>query len=232
MISLVNQENQVIPPRPSLTKGMVKSGVLSAIHCCYLRCIADEADLAVKTKLADDISDLYYPNIDAYDLTKLMEIRGWSVGAQFVDDMDSVCSYIQEILHREERSWAKVSKPKAPLPLKSKILTGVICGISPHMPASYIVADNNAPNSVKRVVKFEEAIPLLSVGDVVEPVLPEYQLRSGAESYAMAVVVSESPLVLVSIKADMRWESTVSAHMFRVVGEADEVVLSGCMARL
>ncbi|HHY0551910.1 TPA: hypothetical protein ACVU5P_004229 [Vibrio parahaemolyticus] len=75
-------------------------------------------------------------------------------------------------------------------------------------------------------------IPLLTVGDVVEPVSDEFQLRSGAEMYGMAVVVQNEPLVLVSVGATMRWESTVNPSMFRVIGEADEKQLELCLSRL
>ncbi|HFG1935081.1 TPA: hypothetical protein ACGF3Q_001510 [Vibrio cholerae] len=71
-----------------------------------------------------------------------------------------------------------------------------------------------------------------SVGDVVAPIKPDYQLASGCGRYESAVVVSVEPFVLVSHAADMRWQSTVKREQFKIIGKVKGDDLSHCLARL
>lgn len=73
------------------------------------------------------------------------------------------------------------------------------------------------------------------VGDIVVSKDPQrHPLRSGAEWYTEAVVVSVEPFVLVSLRADMRWQSTVNPERFTVIGSlgSDSDQLEKCMRRL
>lgn len=69
-------------------------------------------------------------------------------------------------------------------------------------------------------------------GDVVASNDSSYPLRSGGEEYPWAVVVQAHPMVLVSERADMRWESTVKPASLRLVGTASPNLLARCIARL
>ena len=69
-------------------------------------------------------------------------------------------------------------------------------------------------------------------GDLVASAEPEYPLRSSLETYGRAVVVQANPLVLVSERCDMRWESGALPRKLRGVGTATPAVLARCIARL
>lgn len=68
------------------------------------------------------------------------------------------------------------------------------------------------------------------VGDIVSP-KPGHNLRSGAEAYGAAVVVSVEPFVMVSSEADMRW-GCEEACDYVVKGKAGIAQLARCMKRL
>ena len=72
----------------------------------------------------------------------------------------------------------------------------------------------------------------MEIGDYVAPNKRGLYLRSGSQSYTYAVVISLNPFVIVSPKADMRWESTVSIIDFDVIGRADDETISKCMKRI
>lgn len=102
-------------------------------------------------------------------------------------------------------------------------------------------ATKNIPNNpiatlAKELTRFAEHqatidnTPVMEVGQLVVPKEGAY-LRSGAEQYARAVVVSMKPFVLVSVDADMRWESTVTPDEFLPVGRATPQTLAKCMTR-
>lgn len=55
-------------------------------------------------------------------------------------------------------------------------------------------------------------------------------LRSGAELYFRAVVVSVDPFVMISEQADMRW-STWDIDRVTVVGHASPEILERCVDR-
>lgn len=78
-----------------------------------------------------------------------------------------------------------------------------------------------------------ELVRPFEIGDLVEPT-PEsrFVLRCGCGSYADAVCVSVSPLVLVSWDADMRWSATVKSEYFRSKGRVATSVMSRCKKRL
>ncbi|HBN6266200.1 TPA: hypothetical protein L3N15_004181 [Vibrio parahaemolyticus] len=232
MIDLVNKLMELIPPRPMVTPEMIKVEVLSAIHHAGLSCVSDDESEETKLELAKDVVSNYHFNIDAYDLSKRMEDDGWNVNVSFVEDMRTICSYIARALQEAVMTWYRDYKPQPPLPVETKIKTGVIKGVHKLQAATYMVQRYGSEPGIYELVKFEQAVPVLSVGDVVEPVSPTYALRSGAEYFDMAVVIKSSPLILASINATMRWQSTVQAHMFRVVGEADEKTLETCLARV
>lgn len=50
--------------------------------------------------------------------------------------------------------------------------------------------------------------------------------------YAIAIVVSMNPFILVSEKADMRWETTINQADFEVVGVANPAAVALCNTRL
>lgn len=78
-----------------------------------------------------------------------------------------------------------------------------------------------------------ELVRPVEIGDLVEPT-PEsrFVLRCGCGSYADAVCVSVSPLVLVSWDADMRWSATVKPEYFRSKGRVAASVMRRCNKRL
>lgn len=75
------------------------------------------------------------------------------------------------------------------------------------------------------------AVKPSKVGELVVPASPSYALRSGAEAYLFAVVVSVDPFVLVSEYGDMRWQATVRPSFFNVIGQATSNQLERAMAR-
>lgn len=73
----------------------------------------------------------------------------------------------------------------------------------------------------------------MEVGNIVEPTKESgFVLRSGAEQYKSAVIISLDPFVLVSGYADMRWESTVKQEYFTVVGSVGTAHLTELVKRL
>lgn len=71
------------------------------------------------------------------------------------------------------------------------------------------------------------------IGNIVRPTKEsKFQLRSGAEAYDNAVVISVEPFILTSTDSTMKWESTVKKDDFEVVGTATANVLQKCMRRL
>ncbi|WPC72961.1 hypothetical protein [Vibrio porteresiae] len=229
-----------IPPRPELTDEMKKAGALKAVKSGHLASVSEsEAE-----DFASDIVKHYYSGIDAYDLAKYMDTHGsWDVDSMFVDDMDQVSFYIQDI-HREAiKDWADTYQPAPPFELGVELDVrsfegpshGVIDRIFEYEPAKYCVkmAGTTEDNTSRRLINFEDAkLRKVAVGDVVEPIKPDYQLASGAQRYERAIVVSTSPFVLISELADMRWESTVKREQFKIIGKATDQQLKECIARL
>lgn len=56
-------------------------------------------------------------------------------------------------------------------------------------------------------------------------------LRSGAEEYPHAVVVSLDPFVCISEAGDMLWSATVTLDAMMVVGKASPVALGNAKGR-
>ncbi|PNG65018.1 hypothetical protein CRN61_17725 [Vibrio vulnificus] len=241
MNPLFNANGEQIPPRPELTDEMKKAGALKAVQSGHLaRVDEDEAE-----EFSVDIAKHYYDGIDAYDLAKNMDTYGsWDVDSMFVDDMEQVDGYIQEIHRDAIENWGKTYQPVPPFELGTELEAysfstnrhgGVIDGIYEHTPAMYLVKMHDRPedDTSRRLIKFEEAkLHKVDVGDVVEPIKPDYQLASGCIRYESAVVVSVEPFVLVSHAADMRWQATVKREQFKIVGKVDGDDLARCLARL
>lgn len=80
---------------------------------------------------------------------------------------------------------------------------------------------------------FANAMPIMKIGDVVKP-KPDsgFVLRSGAEAYSAAVVISVEPFILTSEDATMKWQSTIVKEYFEVTGSVSEDILQNCMRRL
>lgn len=57
-------------------------------------------------------------------------------------------------------------------------------------------------------------------------------LRSGAEAWKEAIVISLKPFVLVSPCATMRWSSTVTIDDFEHTGVASKQEYEACLKRL
>lgn len=80
---------------------------------------------------------------------------------------------------------------------------------------------------------------IVKVGLVVEPKDPFRKLIqdskykfSSHKNYSYAIVVSMVPFVLVSDDAGARWETTVVADDFKVIGRARPSVVERAMTRL
>jgi hypothetical protein len=72
-----------------------------------------------------------------------------------------------------------------------------------------------------------------SIGDIVRPIPGSFtQLRSGAAWYSCAVVISEEPLMIVSVGADMLWSTTTDKMELEVCGRATPHQLKRCFRRL
>lgn len=241
MNPLFNVKGEQIPPRPELTDEMKKAGALKAVQSGHLaRVDEDEAE-----EFAVDIAKHYYHGIDAYDLAKNMDTYGrWDVDSMFVDDMEQVDGYIQEILSDAIESWGKTYQPVPPFEIGTELEAyslstnrhgGVIDGIYENSPATYLVKvhDRGEDDTSRRLVKFEDArLRHLNVGDVVAPIKPDYQLASGCGRYDSAVVISVEPFVITSHAADMRWQSTVKREQFKIIGNVEGEDLDKCMKRL
>jgi hypothetical protein len=62
----------------------------------------------------------------------------------------------------------------------------------------------------------------MEIGNIIKPKKESgFFLRSGAESYDMAVVISLDPFIITSEESDMRWQTTVKEEDFEVVGLVD-----------
>ena len=61
----------------------------------------------------------------------------------------------------------------------------------------------------------------MDIGDIVIPDTSGVHLASGDSSYDYAIVASIEPLILVSEKADMLWQ-TQKPGWYKVVGKADD----------
>jgi hypothetical protein len=73
----------------------------------------------------------------------------------------------------------------------------------------------------------------VEIGNIIKPKKESgFFLRSGAESYDMAVVISLDPFIITSEESDMRWQTTVKEEDFEVVGLAEKQVLENCKRRL
>ena len=62
--------------------------------------------------------------------------------------------------------------------------------------------------------------------------IPDDYTQYSQERFNHAIVVSVSPIVLVSEKANMRWTTNIDLTKFIVVGKASDDVLTLCMTRL
>ncbi|RZQ02627.1 hypothetical protein D8T65_10435 [Vibrio vulnificus] len=166
MNPLFNANGEQVPPRPELTDEMKKAGALKAVQSGHLaRVDEDEAE-----EFAVDIAKHYYHDIDVYDLAKYMDTYGsWDVDSMFVDDMEQVDSYIQEIHRDAIKSWAETYQPEPPFDVGVELRVysvstnrhgGVIDGICQHSPATYLVKMNDRPedDTSRRLVKFEDAV--------------------------------------------------------------------------
>lgn len=240
MNTLYNASGEQIPPRPELTDEMKKDGALKAVKSGHLaRVDEDEAE-----EFAVDIAKHYYHGIDAYDLAKNMDTYGrWDVDSMFVGDMEQVDGYIQEILSDAIESWGKAYQPVPPFEIGAELDAhsfegpshGVIDRIYEYDPATYCVkmAGTAGSDTSRRLIKFEEAnLRKVAVGDVVEPIKPDYQMASGCGRYDSAVVISVEPFVITSHDADMRWQSTVKREQFKIVGTVEGDDLARCLTRL
>ncbi|UTZ35058.1 hypothetical protein HB762_27735 (plasmid) [Vibrio campbellii] len=240
MNPLFNANGEQIPPRPELTDEMKKAGALKAVQSGHLaRVDEDKAE-----QFSIDIAKHYHSGVDAYDLAKDMDsYGGWDVDSMFVDDMEQVDSYIQEIHRDAIKDWAETYQPVPPFELGTELDVhsfdgpnhGVIDRIYEYDPAKYFVkmAGTAEGDTSRRLIKFEEAkLRKVAVGDVVEPIKPDYQLASGCGRYDSAVVVSVEPFVITSHAADMRWQSTVKREQFKIVGKVEGEALEACMKRL
>lgn len=240
MNNLYNANGEQIPPRPELTDEMKKAGALKAVQSGHLSCVdEDEAE-----RFAVDIAKHYYHGIDAYDLAKNMDTYGgWDVDSMFVDDMEQVDGYIQEIHRDAIKDWDDAYQPVPPFELGTELYVcsfegpshGVIDRIYEHSPAMYCVKMSGTAESgnSRLLIKFEEAkLRKVAVGDVVVPIKPDYHLARGRCSYESAVVVSVEPFVLVSHAADRRWQSTVKRERFKIVGTVEGDDLALCLTRL
>lgn len=98
---------------------------------------------------------------------------------------------------------------------------GVICTLSPDDDQGPVVSEQPAPDKV----------PEIAIGSVVVPVSPTRPFRSGSSLYSDAVVVSITPLVLVSGDGTMVWSETQSFESVRrvsrkaTVGELAAVIM-------
>lgn len=73
----------------------------------------------------------------------------------------------------------------------------------------------------------------MKTGDIVRPKRNSgFVLHSGCSWYEEAVVISTSPLILLSLEGDMRWEATVKPEYFEVVRDADRKVMINAIERL
>lgn len=73
----------------------------------------------------------------------------------------------------------------------------------------------------------------MKVGDIVSPTIESrFKLVSGCSYYTEAVVISEEPLILVSLESDMMWSATIKKEYFEVVGKASKKILKKCNRRL
>lgn len=71
----------------------------------------------------------------------------------------------------------------------------------------------------------------LRIGHRVSRIDGEH-LRSGANTYTSAIVVSTDPFVLVSDDTTMKWQETVKASDFECCGYVERELVEKCRARL
>jgi hypothetical protein len=86
------------------------------------------------------------------------------------------------------------------------------------------------PHADRLKEALKQAVPPLAIGDIVAPKSGD-QMRSGAEAYSSAVVVSVEPYIMVSRRGDMKW-SQQKAEDYYKIGTADGVTMAVCNERL
>ena len=73
----------------------------------------------------------------------------------------------------------------------------------------------------------------MEIGNIIKPKKESgFFLRSGAESYDKAVVISLEPFIITSEESDMKWQATIKKDEFEVVGVAGKEILERCKRRL
>lgn len=166
MNKLFDAAGNEIPARPTLTDEMKRAGALAAANSGHLsRVEEDEAE-----DFANDIAKHYYRGIDAYELSKEMERYGsWDVDSMFVDDMEQVDGYIQEVHRDAIKSWGETYKPVPPFEIGVMLKFrsfgeyefGVIERIYEHGPATYLVKVDGTEegDTTRRLITFEDAKP-------------------------------------------------------------------------
>jgi hypothetical protein len=117
-----------------------------------------------KKRLAADIADCYHSHMDGYELCKKLENKGWMINTMFVEDMDSIDSFISDVHRKVCWEWVKENNIQPPFPIGTIIKEGEITDIYDHLPAYYSVKPigQDDPKTGKRrsLVKFESAIPV------------------------------------------------------------------------
>lgn len=74
-------------------------------------------------------------------------------------------------------------------------------------------------------------MPIIKVGDIVEPIDKNRPLFDSTRTYKSAVVCSVMPFILVSECTNMRWNKR-EQHQFNVTGTASPETLKQCLNRV
>ena len=73
----------------------------------------------------------------------------------------------------------------------------------------------------------------MKLGDIIQPTEQSgFILRSGAQQFNKAVVISIDPFIITSEDSYMKWQMTIKKEYFQVIGKVDESTLEKCKSRL
>lgn len=107
-------------------------------------------------KQAEDLGRKARPNMDGYELAKLLEnVCGWNPKAVDVEILDCFDNEIRNA-HRDECwKWVGDNDIKPPFPIGTMTTLGRILRVYEHEPASYVV---ESESGIRLIITFEEAL--------------------------------------------------------------------------
>lgn len=111
---------------------------------------------------AETIAQHYRHPMDGYELARELDRHaGWDLTMSDVEELDCMSGTVGD-LHREaEKKWAEENDIQPPLPIGTRIKSGVISGVCQHSAARYLVKEYGCTQDGRwLLVKFEDAVAI------------------------------------------------------------------------